>query len=1117
MIPKSIKFVAAMALMVLCMRPLAALDHPGITGRTLSPGRFTLVQNSRPVPSIYVDEAENSAVIIAAKNLCKDFGRVTGVDARMGRAPAMIVAGTIDGPTLRPLIKADLVKVEGLVGCREKYEISFVKSPFNGCDEALVVAGSDRRGAAYGIYELSEQLGVSPWYDWADAPVRRSESLAIARGVYTAGEPAVRLRGIFLNDEAPCLTTWVKNTYGTDYGGHEFYARVGELIMRLRGNFLWPAMWCWAFYADDPENSATMDAMGVIMGTSHHEPMGRNHQEWVRRRGSSGAWNYATNKSVLDEFFAAGVRRMKSTEDVLTIGMRGDGDEAMDGNGDIELMNRIIASQRAIIERETGRPASEVPQVWALYKEVLDYYDRGMRPPEDVTLLLCDDNWGNVRRLPDESERYRAGGWGMYYHVDYVGAPRNSKFLNVTSVASMWEQMSLAYEYGVDRLWILNVGDLKPMEYPITLFMEMAWSPGKYTPANLREFTYRFVERMFGSREARTAARILETTSRWAARVTPEMLDKDTFDLESGEWAKVAADYAILAADAEAQQVRLPAAAKAAHSQLVLFPVRVMANLYQMYYAQAMNHALAAGEAPPTPEREAEINYWADRVEAAFKRHRAICDDYNNALSGGKWRGFANQKLIGYKSWSDNFPQDECPAVKRVGSAAAVEDAVQRSAAILAVKEPRVYSVARTKSYDANMGENWWMRRHEATLKAIADARTGADLPEYDLVLAGDSITHRWERHGKAAYVQVTNELKVLNLGFGADNVRNLLWRIRSGELDGYRAKAVQLMIGTNNGTGEPPEETAAQIRAAVREIRARQPGARLLLCPILPRGNPDSVERGKNDAVNDLLKPLADGKNIIWTDWSGFFTLADGRLRPDLQDDGLHPNAKGYAAWAKVALPVWKAAADKAADVDKALSEVRVRADATVKPAAAPRRGARKAKTSDKSYVALGAEEYVRAEAPAGFRWQFIPGLGRGTGAMEVFPRLEPPEGAELVYELEVPKGATSATVTVVTRSTLAFARPAGHRFTVSFAGSEPREVNFNSRLNEDAGNIYSVFYPTVARRVVSSKVEFGGLDAGGGSASLVLAPLDQAVAFEGIVVDFGGAPRQYLLGLRP
>ena len=1034
-----------MAAVALAALTAVAMDHPGAVADRLAPDRFTLVENGRPAAKIVV-ECSEPAVKIAARNLDADFERVTGERTSADSRRAIVVR-------IDPALK----------GKRETYVMKVTP-------DAIVVSGSDRRGAVYGIYELSEQIGVSPWYDWADAPVPRRTALSIARGTYTNGEPAVRYRGIFLNDEAPCLTGWVKNTYGTDFGDHRFYSRVGELVLRLRGNFIWPAMWCWAFYADDPENSKTLDEMGVIVGTSHHEPMARNHQEYARRRKDIGAWNYRTNKEALDKFFAEGVRRMKTTEDVVTIGMRGDGDVEMDGNGDMELMKSIIANQRAIIKRETGKSAADVPQVWALYKEVQDYFDKGMRPPEDVTILLCDDNWGNVRMLPRAEERNRLGGWGMYYHVDYVGAPRNSKFMNCTSAASMWEQMSLAHEYGVDRLWVLNVGDLKPMEYPITLFLDMAWNPTRYTPTTLGKFTERFCAGIFGKQEAKEAARILDLTSRWASRCTPEMLNKDTYGLESGEWAKVAGEYANLAKDAEAQYARIPADAKDAYFEIVLFHVKAMANLYEMYYAQAMNLHLAAASAK-SAEEEDEINAWADRVEAAFKRHGELCGEYNLKVAGGKWNGMMRQKVIGYTSWSDGFPADTCPKVVRAGAAAERAAAAESAAKLLDAKEPRIYSVQRAKSYDANLGENWWMRRHDAILERVKAER------EFDLVLAGDSITHRWERHGKDAYVQVTNELKVLNLGFGADNVKNLMWRFRSGELDGYRAKAVQLMIGTNNGTGEPPEETAAQIRAALREIRARQPQAKILLCPILPRGTPDSVERGKNDAVNELLKPLT----------------------PGLNDDGLHPNAKGYAEWAKVALPVWKAACGK--------GDAKGRETLVVRRGNASRVSRLKSnvKSSFSDVVAIEANRFAKADAPKGFRWELIPGLGYGEGAMEVFPRVDAPTGAKLSYKVKVPSGAKFADVTVVTRSTLAFARPGGHRYAVAFAkGGEPKVVNFNSRLNEKPENIYSVYYPTIARRVVRQKVRLEVPHDASGSATLELSPLDQGVAFEQVLVDW-------------
>ena len=541
-----------------------------------------------------------------------------------------------------------------LKGKREKFIITLI-------DGQLVIAGSDRRGTIYGIYELSQQMGVSPWYDWADVPVEHHDSIFVNKGIYTDGEPAVRYRGIFLNDEAPCLTSWVKNTYGTGYGDHRFYQRVFELVLRLRGNMMWPAMWGWAFYADDPENEKTADEMGVVMSTSHHEPMARNHQEYARNRKGWGPWNYQKNKANLQKFFREGIERMKGTEQIVTIGMRGDGDEAMSEEADTKLMTNIINDQRKIIADVTGKKVSETPQVWALYKEVLDYYDKGMKVPDDVTLLLCDDNWGNVRRVPNAKERKHKGGWGLYYHVDYVGAPRNSKMLNVTPVQNPWEQLTLAYENGIDRLWILNVGDLKPMEYPISQFMDMAWNPRKYDVNSITRHTRDWCAQQFGESQADEAARILNLICKYNGRCTPEMLDKSTYSLENGEWQEVVNQYLQLEADALRQYNSLPASYHDAYRQIILFPIELMSNLHQMYFAQAQNHALYKQNNP-------KANIWADECERLFKRDSLICDEYNHKMSGGKWNGMMTQKHIGYKSWNDDFEKDTCPELFRVTS-----------------------------------------------------------------------------------------------------------------------------------------------------------------------------------------------------------------------------------------------------------------------------------------------------------------------------------------------------------------------------------------------------------------------------------------------------------------
>ena len=615
-----------------------------------------LLINGNDKVEIYMDANDCRGVSYAANALVKDIRNVSGSQATItSNRKATILVGTIGhSAAIDQLVKQKRINGNLLKGKREKFIITVV-------DNQLVIAGSDRRGTIYGIYELSQQMGVSPWYDWADVPVEHHDSIFVNKGIYTDGEPAVRYRGIFLNDEAPCLTSWVKNTYGTGYGDHRFYQRVFELVLRLRGNMMWPAMWGWAFYADDPENEKTADEMGVVMGTSHHEPMARNHQEYARNRQGWGAWNYQKNKEGLQKFFREGIERMKGTEQIVTIGMRGDGDEAMSEDADTKLMQQIIADQRKIITDVTGRKASETPQVWALYKEVLDYYDKGMKVPDDVTLLLCDDNWGNVRRVPNAQERKHKGGWGLYYHVDYVGAPRNSKMLNCTPVQNPWEQLTLAYENGIDRLWILNVGDLKPMEYPISQFMDIAWNPHKYAANQITDHTRDWCAQQFGEEQADEAARLLNLICKYNGRCTPEMLDKNTYSLENDEWQEVVNQYLKIEADALRQYNSLPAAYHDAYRQIILFPIEVMSNLHQMYFAQAQNNALYKQGNP-------KANVWADECERLFKRDSLICDEYNHKMSGGKWNGMMTQKHIGYTSWHDGFEKDTCPELFRVST-----------------------------------------------------------------------------------------------------------------------------------------------------------------------------------------------------------------------------------------------------------------------------------------------------------------------------------------------------------------------------------------------------------------------------------------------------------------
>ena len=721
-----------------------AKDHEDIVTENLNSGGFTLISQSKPV-GVIVAENDKKGVLIAVQNLQKDFERVCGKQAQLFNSPTSdtkqcIIVGSLESPYVKQLIKAKQLDEKELKGKVEKYIMTVVSNPLPGVDEALVIAGSDMRGTIYGVYELSEQIGVSPWYDWMDVPVVKHQNLAIKRGSYTAGEPAVRYRGLFLNDEAPCLTTWVKNTFGTEYGGHEFYARVFELILRLRGNYLWPAMWGWSFYADDPLNSPTASDMGVIMGTSHHEPMARNHQEWARHRKEYGEWNYVTNQKVIDEFFREGVRRSKDNEDIITIGMRGDGDTAMgakEGHDDefvpnddetIKLLEKIIKNQRNIIAKETGRPAKERQQLWALYKEVQRYYDKGLKVPDDVIILFSDDNWGDIRRLPSPEELKHKGGFGMYYHVDYVGAPRNSKWLNVTPIQHIWDQLTLTYQYGVDKLWVLNVGDLKPMEYPITFFMDFAWNPKRYDASNLLEHPRKFCAQQFGESQADEAARILNLYSQYAGRVTAEMLDASTYNIETGEFKQVCDEFVRLEAEALRQYLSLPENARDAYRQLLLFPIQALSNIYDMYYAQAMNHKLFA-------ENNPEANVWADRVEQCFKRDSILCRGYNKEIAGGKWDGMMIQKHIGYTEWNDSFPKDTCPKVMRIENA---EDKVggyvfKPSAGFVAMDAEHYFSVK-------NPQDAQW-----TLIPYMGRTRSGISIQPYSANVAGSSVTYRFD------------------------------------------------------------------------------------------------------------------------------------------------------------------------------------------------------------------------------------------------------------------------------------------------------------------------------------------------------------------------------------
>ncbi len=624
------------------------------------PGDFSIVTRNAAA-TLLVESTDFPGVVRAVNDLQADIERVTNRSAAIAHdlkisGSNSIIVGTIGkSKIIDQLIRDRRIDVTAVAGKWESFLIQVVPKPLPGVASALIIAGSDKRGTIYGIYDLSDQIGVSPWYWWADVPVQHHDELFVKPGGYVQGPPAVKYRGIFLNDEAPSLTGWVHEKYG-NYN-HEFYTKVFELLLRLKANYLWPAMWNNAFNEDDPLNPQLADEYGIVMGTSHHEPMLRAQQEW--KRHGKGPWDYSKNSDVLKEFWDQGVERNKKYESIITLGMRGDGDLPMSESANIALLEKIVSDQRKMIADRVDPDLSKVPQDWALYKEVQEYYEKGMRVPDDVTLLWCDDNWGNIRRLPTPEERKRSGGAGIYYHFDYVGDPRSYKWLNTIPIAKVWEQMNLAYHYGADRIWIVNVGDLKPMELPIDFFLNMAWKPENWPKEKSSEFTRLWAERQFGPEFAPEIADILSKYTKYNGRRKPELLEPSTFSLvDYREADTVFADFQAAAAKAAEIYGKLPQNQRDAFFELVLYPTKASAIVTELYITAGKNHLYGS-------QGRASTNDLAAEARALFKADADLSAYYNHTLAHGKWDHMMDQTHIGYTYWNQP-PVNAMPKVTEI-------------------------------------------------------------------------------------------------------------------------------------------------------------------------------------------------------------------------------------------------------------------------------------------------------------------------------------------------------------------------------------------------------------------------------------------------------------------
>ncbi|MFN8206957.1 MAG: glycosyl hydrolase 115 family protein [Bacteroidales bacterium] len=643
------------------------------------PGLFPLSEAGKPVP-LYISSEDWPGVIRAFKDFQADIQKVTGTRPKLSiiqipKEKEVVVAGTIGkSPLIDKLVQDKKITASAIMGKWESFIIQVVPDPFPGVKKALVIAGSDKRGTIFGIYELSARIGVSPWYWWSDVPVKHHPELWVAPGPHIEGEPSVKYRGIFLNDEAPALTNWVIAKYGmlpegTDppipggvgnYGS-EFYSRIFEVLLRMKANYLWPAMWNNAFNEDDRDNARLADEYGIVMGTSHQEPMLRAQKEWDRRYWNSlGRWNYVKHPDVLENFWREGIRRNKNFESIITIGLRGANDTEMMPGGpeaNIPFLEKIIEKQRRIIADETGREVTSIPQMWCLYKEVQEYYQKGLRVPDDVTLLWAEDNWGNIRRLPTADERKRSGGAGIYYHFDYHGGPRSYQWINTNPIAKIWDQMSLAKEYGADRIWIVNAGHFKGYELPVEFFLDLAWNSPAFNGENLREFTMQWATEQFGAEYSNEIAEILATYTRYNSRRKPELLAPDTYSLVNyGEAERVVNEYKALAQKADSLYFKLPVEYRDAYYQLVLFPTGASALVNELYHTAGKNHLYEK-------QGRAATNDMADATQKLFERDTALMNYFNTQLAGGRWNHFMDQTHLGYRSWADP-PVNSLDAIK---------------------------------------------------------------------------------------------------------------------------------------------------------------------------------------------------------------------------------------------------------------------------------------------------------------------------------------------------------------------------------------------------------------------------------------------------------------------
>ncbi|MDO6414942.1 glycosyl hydrolase 115 family protein [Sphingomonas sp. BIUV-7] len=638
----------------------AAPPRAPLVSETPLPGAFALAGAGQAAMLVY-DPADHAVVAHAVRDLAEDVSAVTGIrpDLRArSTAPKsrhIVLIGTIGrSRAIDGLIRQGRIDVRALRGAWESFLILTVPHPLPGIEDALIIVGSDRRGTAYGVYELSEQMGVSPWTWWADVPAQKHEALWIPAGTRRFGPPSVRYRGLFINDEDWGLFPWAARTFDPARGniGPKTYERVFELLLRLKANTLWPAMHkVSAPFNADSANAKLADDYAIVMGSSHAEPMLRNNVgEW---KGTAQDFNYADNPAGVRAYWEQRVRTNARYESLWTLGMRGIHDGGMVGastlEGRIDLLSSAIADQRAMLRRHVSPDLSGAKQMFMPYKEVLDLYRGGLKIPDDVTIVWPDDNFGYIRQFPSDAERARKGGMGVYYHLSYLGAPLSYIWLGTTPPALVQEEMTRAYDAGARTVWIANAGDIKPAEIGVSLFLEMAWDIDRWRDRDQVGFLTDWAGRTFGPARAEPIAALLDEHFRLNFERRPEHLQSwlpgerplypPTTPFEIGNRYKISSveidqrldRFRTLAAGSDAIRASLPQDYADAFFELVDYPVKAAAAANRRFFGAERYDSLV--DTQPTIARDAGAAAIAADVEL-----KALTRRFNETIAGGKWR-----------------------------------------------------------------------------------------------------------------------------------------------------------------------------------------------------------------------------------------------------------------------------------------------------------------------------------------------------------------------------------------------------------------------------------------------------------------------------------------------